>query len=207
VGNKPVRARRQHARGEGALLRDELVAAATAVLRRAGDASEVTVRSVAAVARVSPAAVYLHFDTRDDLVDAAMRALFAELESSLEQSTRGRRTARSRVRAIALAYHRFAVDHPGAYAAMINDMASDWDQLSVEDLPGIGALARLEHELAQAGLANRLTPRAAALHLWSALHGQLLLRRAVPQLPWSAPGRTVDELLGLLLASPVSGAR
>jgi len=191
------RERSPHRRGEGGLLRDELVATAAGLLSRAAQPGDVSLRSVASALGVSPGAVYLWFQDRDALMEAATRALFAELHATLQEAAQRRRTPATRLEAIALAYAEFALERPAAYAAMINDAEGDWGLLGRDELPGVESLALVEAELAQ--LPTVIPAERAALLLWSALHGQIQLRRGVPQLPWPPVADSVRELVRLVV--------
>jgi AcrR family transcriptional regulator len=176
-----------------------LVAAAAATLRATGAQHAVTLRGVAGEVGISPAAVYLHFAHREDLVDAAVRFLFAEMETALVAAAARHRAPRRRLRALLLAYAEFAEREPGAYAAMINDSSDEWARVPRELLPGISALVSMV-ELVGAARRDDGHPsdQTVALHLWAALHGHLQLRRAAPQLPWPTMAQTVDDLLSAI---------
>ncbi|WP_161500852.1 helix-turn-helix domain-containing protein [Embleya scabrispora] len=84
--------RRSRARarpGDGALLRGEILAAATALLDEAGDESALTLRAVAARAGVTTPSVYLHFANKRELVDAVCLAVWEDLGRRMRDAGRG----------------------------------------------------------------------------------------------------------------------
>src|SRR5688572_12677515 len=81
----PAARRPRSPRGRGAVLRDELVRAATALLDRAGDPDAVTIRGVAAEVGVAPTAIYLHFADRDELMVTVVEERFAEFHRTIEE--------------------------------------------------------------------------------------------------------------------------
>jgi AcrR family transcriptional regulator len=192
-----ARDRNRHRRGEGELLREELVAVAARLLSEAAQPADVSLRAVAHAVGVSPGAVYLWFADRNALMEAVTRVLFDELRDKLVAAAARRRTPRTRVEAMAMAYVEFALARPAAYAAMINDTDGDWGLLGRDELPGIDSLSLVEAELTQ--LPTVIPADRAALVLWSALHGQIQLRRGVPQLPWPSVAESVREVVALLL--------
>ena len=64
---KPSQPRRRNRRGEGQRLREELLAAADAIVTETGDGSALSLRSVAARAGVAATSVYLQFADIDAL--------------------------------------------------------------------------------------------------------------------------------------------
>ena len=113
--------RPRNPRGEGARLREQLLAGAAEVLDDVGDASRVSVRAIAQRAGVSPTALYLHFPDRDALVDAAVDAGFAAFNDGAADGRRARRVRpRRRLEAMGLAYLAFAERQPALYAILFS---------------------------------------------------------------------------------------
>src|ERR1700722_9362418 len=76
-------ARTRNPRGQGDRLRTSLIEAARELLLELGDQSKLSVRSVTARAGVSPNALYIHFATKDELLDAVMTASYKEWRAVL----------------------------------------------------------------------------------------------------------------------------
>src|SRR3569833_3871925 len=71
--------RRPNARGQGELLRDEIVTAAVRMLEELGDDEALALRAGAREVSIAATSVYLHFPDRDALVLAAMRRCHEDL--------------------------------------------------------------------------------------------------------------------------------
>src|SRR2546423_14189678 len=74
--------RRRNARGQGELLRDEIVTAAVRMLDEVADDEALSLRAVARAVSIAATSVYLHFPDRDTLVLAAMQRCHEELVST-----------------------------------------------------------------------------------------------------------------------------
>lgn len=66
----PVSTRRRNARGNGVLLRDEILTAATDLLDAVDSESDLTLRGIACAAGITAPAIYAHFPDRDAIVAA-----------------------------------------------------------------------------------------------------------------------------------------
>src|SRR5688500_15183052 len=106
-------------------LRQALLDAALPLLRKGGP-DALTLRAVARAAGVSQTAPYRHFTDRSALVSAVAEDGFQRLQGRLIAAataparTLGKapETARGGLQAIALAYVRFALEHPAEYRVM-----------------------------------------------------------------------------------------
>ena len=112
--------RRRNPRGEGAKLREQLVAATAEVLDEVGDADRISVRAIAKRAGVSPTALYLHFPDRDALVDATVDAGFAAFNDALLTAAGEHDDPRAALAAMGRAYLRFAAAQPALYAVLFS---------------------------------------------------------------------------------------
>src|ERR1700754_1342984 len=77
--NQDVKIRERNARGEGDRLRATLLEAATELLAESENPEDVSLRAVTRRAGVSPTALYLHFENREQLFVAVSEECFAEL--------------------------------------------------------------------------------------------------------------------------------
>lgn len=200
--------RRRNPRGEGDRLRQELLAAAMAVLDDQGNPADVTVRGVAARVGVAPNAVYLHFDSRDALVIHAvidrLQRFTEDLQSVLDEEddplTLLRRSHRT--------YMAFAKENPGVYRATFGHRSIDPDRddlvqlLQERALPALEVLVNIVRRSIAAGVLPALDPDAvgrlffAAGHGWSDLAGTPL-GALLPD-----PDDLLDTLLGLASGIP-----
>jgi AcrR family transcriptional regulator len=149
-----------------------LAEAATLVAERGADG--VSLRELARAAGVSHAAPAHHFTDRRGLFTALATEGFRLLAAALEG-------ARPDFINAALAYVRFALDHPGHYAVMFDkSLYHDTDPELVKAETAAGAelnrgVATLSDERAKAD------PPGAALAAWSLVHGfsMLWLNKAI----------------------------
>ncbi|NRQ35467.1 TetR/AcrR family transcriptional regulator [Nonomuraea sp. NN258] len=173
-----VRARR----GEGALLREEILCAAEALLTEAGTEDALTVRAVAERAGVSTPSVYLHFADKDALVEAVCLRVWDELARLFRANAHGDPFAA--MGRCGRAYARFALDHPVQYRVLMMRPSAG---------PGVPPAARecfrLMVETVARCVEERVLegdPETLALGLWSAVHGCVSLFIAQPSFPWPA---------------------
>ena len=188
--------------GEGARLRDELIAAAGRILDRTGDEEGLTLRAVAREAGVAAPSVYLHFASKDELIMAVELAYFAELRRLIEAATAPLTDPIARLRAGCLAYCDFAVQQPGAYRVLFGTARPPFAGLPHAEAPGLDAFNTLVTAIADcmaAGLALAGDPFRVATSVWAALHGLVSLRRFAPSFPWPPlPDLVDDALVGLV---------
>lgn len=197
----PIR-RRRAARGDGELLHDEILDAATELILELGDVKAVSIRAVAQRVGVTPPSIYLHFADKDALLDAVCARYFEKLDEEMQQAAVGAPSTVETIRAQGLAYVRFALKTPELYriATMepgapgsdvdvtLNSAAFTHMSASVQTLMDEGVLA--------SGDATRI-----ALELWTVAHGVAAILIAKPYLPWG----DVEEFADRVLYSACSG--
>jgi AcrR family transcriptional regulator len=198
---------RQRARkGEGDLLREEILEAAERLLLETGSEDAVSIRAVADATGVTAPSIYRHFTDKThlifevcsrqlDLLDEVIEAACAGIEDPIEaMAARGR------------AYVRFGVEHPEHYRIMFMGPAyatpDDWG-----DLLESASFAHLVDGLRAAVEAGAITMgpsgdlQTMALHVWANIHGLTSLLVARPTMPWPDLDAFVDEHLALCLQS------
>src|SRR5918996_884947 len=114
------RARERNPQGEGARLRDELIAAAGRLMAADDDVGSLSLRGVAREAGVAAPSVYLHFASKEALLRAVVSAHFAALQLAIETGVASAHDPTSRLLAGCLAYCRYAAEHPGSYQLLFN---------------------------------------------------------------------------------------
>jgi AcrR family transcriptional regulator len=176
-------------RGGGAVLRDELVGAATALLDRTGDPDAVTIRGVAAEVGVAPTAIYLHFADRDELMVTIVEERFAEFHRTIEDADPGGDPLEALV-ARGEAYVRFALAHPGHYRVLFGGLAlaPGRDDLvarcQAAGAPAFQALIDAVQRCLDAGRLEGPDAYPLAVGFWSTVHGYADLHRTcAPLLP------------------------
>ena len=160
------------------------------------DIEGLSLNQLAAGAGVTPAAIYRHFASREDLLDEVARIGFDRLEARFAEMFDINRPpesgidARSRLSRLAQAYLQFADEEPALWRLMFGSQAAAYRAMpkplvrrnSYDYLPA--ALLGLH----RCGVVSREPDERDALFAWSAIHGVAMLRAGrVP----SALGSTV----------------
>jgi AcrR family transcriptional regulator len=190
----PPRTRARHRRGEGDLLRGEILAAATDLLDSSGDARAVTLRAVARGVGIATSSIYPHFPDQSAVVLAVLRRTFADLVDQLRSAAdAASEDPRQRLHALCQAYLDFARDHPERYRTMFGGIwtsAAD-SGVTADDLATLGseAVDLVVDSLTAcvtAGCCTSDDPEADAVALWVGLHGLAHQRAASSTFPWPA---------------------
>ena len=201
-------ARPRNRRGEGAHLRDEIVAAAAGLLDETGEESAVTLWSVARRIGIAAPSIYRHFPDQPAIMLAVVQQAFAELETHLRAAldTAGH-DPRQRLFAVCHAYLRFARDRPGQYRVMFGGLwmpALHDTSVTEQDLAALGygcieLLTEALNECIIAGQATSTDLHADAVALWLGLHGLAHQRAVTVAYPWppDIAGRMVTALAHL----------
>ena len=200
----PRRARNR--RGEGGLLREDILDAASQLLVELGDEEKVTIRAVASAVGVSPPSVYLHFPDKDTLIFAVCQQLFAALDEAIERATAGLDDPFARMQARGLAYARFGVEHPEHYRVLfMQKPESAPEGFGSEQLMESAAFAHLLENVVDLLATGQLEPDLEAfplaVELWALVHGctSLLISHPTLGLP------PVDQLVGQACAHMTRG--
>ncbi len=154
-------------------------AAAIGLLEREGEAA-LTLRRVAGVLGIVPNALYRYYATRDVLVaavaDQVARRLLAAINEALDRPGQdGPRRAEDRIRTLMEVYAAFADAHPALYATLMTNRPTAEAKLPQPlgyDLLWARVIMVLEP------LTGQADAPAAAVTLWSLLHGMWALDRA-----------------------------
>jgi AcrR family transcriptional regulator len=185
-------------------LRQALVDAALQLIETRGPGG-FTLSEAAKQAGVTPAAVYRHFEGRDDLIAEAARQgyeIFADLMEFAFQS--GQPSALASFEATGRAYLAFARKYPGHYVAMFES------GISVNRTPELAhgaARANTVLEMAAAALSQHIPPEKrppAAMfsaHIWAMSHGvvELFMRDGVGNRAPFPPEDLLESGIGIYL--------
>jgi AcrR family transcriptional regulator len=200
VGTSGERTRERNPHGEGARLRDELIAAAGRLLAGDSDVEALSLRGVAREAGVAAPSVYLHFASKKELLRAVVGSHFAALQRAIETGVDSGYDPASRLLAGCLAYCRYAVEQPRSYEFLFDTPRPDWKDSGFAGSPGAAAFQTLVDGVRvciTAGVARPGDPFRVATDIWSALHGTASLRRATTGFPWPP---LEDQVRGMLEA-------
>jgi AcrR family transcriptional regulator len=112
------------AKGQGSLLREQLLDIAGQLLEDGG-VDALTIRAVAANARVTPPAVYLHFASKTELVHATCLRVWSSLFIELEAVSQGVPDPVTALHETCVAYITFGLRHPSQYRLVMDGEATE----------------------------------------------------------------------------------
>jgi AcrR family transcriptional regulator len=186
-------------------LRDQILAAAARIIADEGfDA--LTMRKIADAIEYSPATIYLHFASRDEIALELVRGGFAMLVERMAPAA-AEPDPLKRVRLIGRAYLEFAQAEPETYKLifMEDERFAAPIMLALkesEDNTGDTAfdfLLGTVQELIDRGVYRPLPAHTIASLLWSSLHGIAALKLSCSEYPFEGsltePGETLMEIL------------
>jgi AcrR family transcriptional regulator len=201
---RPGRAKR----GEGELLREEIVEAAIDLLASTGTAERITIRNIAEQVGVTSPSIYLHFASKNDVIFAACERLWQDFGQVLVEARAGLNDPVERMRACGTAYLHFALDRPALYRVLFMsepvDQPEDFDVQALLDNVGFLQLFDDVRELHDAGRLRVGDPLDVSLLLWSSVHGVASLILDHPKIPWPEPVRSLDLLFEALAGGLVT---
>ncbi|WP_235215266.1 TetR/AcrR family transcriptional regulator [Phaeacidiphilus oryzae] len=196
-------ARRRNPRGQGQLLKAQLVEAAARLLATLDQPETLTLRQVAREVGVAPASIYGHFPDLGALVEHVLRLRYQELAALLDRAAEAEAAPGPLAGLVArcAAYVRWGVEQPGAYRTLFGG------RMPADLVPGAGhgegaelldavitSLARVNGERGRQGSEEQRWRD--GLMLWTAMHGLVGLYNDHGDLPWPP----LDDLLAQLLA-------
>ncbi len=167
--------RTRNRRGEGARLREEIVAAAARLIEEGGQHA-VSLRAIARRAGITAPSIYAHFEDLDEVLKAVVANAFEALTDYLRRGVEGHTDPVAQLRGTCHAYLAFGHDHPEQYAILFTrnniELPPEVDK-TVDDMLGAED----------------------ATALWVALHGYVGLRTAIPDFPWPPDEVVLDKLI------------
>jgi AcrR family transcriptional regulator len=191
-----VAPRRRARRGDGGLLREEIIAAAERLLIDRGSEEAVSIRAIADAIGVTPPSIYLHFADKEDLFVAVCDARFEELARLSAEAAAGASDPVDEIRRRGQAYIRFGLDNPEQYrilfldpqpGSVTSEEIAKWACL--QDM--VGAVQRA----IDAGMIEMQDAFMATAGLWALVHGLVSLLIAKPGLPWPPINELIDHVL------------
>ncbi|WP_215732298.1 TetR/AcrR family transcriptional regulator [Lentzea atacamensis] len=205
--------RRRNRRGEGGKLREEIIAAAIALLDEGGDERAVTLRSVARKAGIAAPSIYAHFADQPSIMLAVVQQEMDRLAAALrEADEKAGQDPRQRLFAVCNAYLDVARQHPQRYRIMFGGLwtpSVEDTSITDDELESLGAealtlLADVLGACVGAGIAHDSDDLYGdAVALWLGLHGLAHQRAVVRKMPGPAD---VAERLITALAHLKSGS-
>jgi AcrR family transcriptional regulator len=159
-------------------MRERILEAASAIVLAEGFGA-LTMRKIAERIEYSPATIYLHFASRDDIARHLVRAGFREVLRYFTPAI-GIADPCERLRALARAYCAFGREHPGTYRLVFMERYSSEifaPDPAVGDTADAGAFAILTdtivalHAAMGSGAPSPEEAHRSAQLVWAALHG------------------------------------
>jgi AcrR family transcriptional regulator len=194
----PAPRRRPNTRGQGELLREEIIAAAAEMLDELADDEALSLRAVARAVSIAATSVYLHFPDRDALVLAVLQRCHEQLVQAGDDAVAGIDDPVGALRARVLAQVAWAQEHPGLYKVLHESkvhrrLGMPFKKVLVERT--VAAVQRCM----DAGRAPADDATTVAIDLRTAVNGMLAQRINEPDLPWPPALEQVDRFLAKLV--------
>jgi len=200
-------ARRRNPRGQGQLLKDQLVEAAAHLLATLDQPETITLRQVAREVGVAPASIYSHFPDLSALIEHVLRLRYEELAQLMDRAAQSAADPLADLVARCAAYMRWGVDQPGHYRTLLGGrMPAD---LVPRSAHGAGAelLDSIISSLASVTGSEGATPDQkrswqAGLLLWTSMHGLISVYNDHGDIPWPPLDDLIVDLLSLHTGRP-----
>jgi AcrR family transcriptional regulator len=192
-------------RGHGEQTREEILAAAEALLLESASEDEVSVRAVAEAVGVTPPAIYRHFPDKATLLFEVCSRQLDRLADEVRATIRPGGDPLPAIADLARAYARFGLTNPEHYRILFMGHAErtpeQYTDLAVLDAGSFGLLVQLVHEAIDTGrlrpgLGDALT---VSTTLWEGIHGVVSLAVAKPDLPGPPIAVRIEGMIDVLL--------
>jgi AcrR family transcriptional regulator len=194
-------------------LRERILDAARRIVMREGFAA-LSMRKIADAIEYSPATLYLHFESRDEIARALCSEGYAQLLASFEPVAKIADPG-ARLRALGHAYVGFGIAHPETYRLIFMEdpnytNATLAEAADASDEAGDTAFRMMVDSVDQLRNAGRL-PAATegavwAEALWATMHGIVALKLTCPVFPRTPVDTLVDAAFDAWFgASPAPG--
>ncbi|MFG2398441.1 TetR/AcrR family transcriptional regulator [Streptomyces lydicus] len=200
--------RRRNPRGQGQMLKAQLVDAAAKLLATLDQPETLTLRQVAREVGVAPASVYSHFPNLGALIEHVLRLRYDELAGLMDEAARSTADPLSDLVARCAAYVHWGVDHPGHYRTLFGgrmpaDLVAASAQGAGADLLGsVGEALSAVTDADGTRAAERQWQ--AGLMLWTALHGLVSLYNDHGALPWPPLDDLIAQVISLHTGRPAA---
>jgi AcrR family transcriptional regulator len=194
----PAPRRRPNARGQGELLREEIIGAAAEMLDELADDEALSLRAVARAVSIAATSVYLHFPDRDALVLAVLQRCHERLVQVGDDAEAASGDPVSALRARILAQVGWAQEHPGLYKVLHESKVHRRLGMPFKKVLVERTIAGVQRCM-DAGLAPVDDATTVAIDLRTAVNGMLAQRINEPDLPWPPAVEQVDRFLTKLV--------
>lgn len=197
--NEPMPRRKRNPRGQGELLRKEIMKAAADLLAEERDISKLTLRGVAKRVGIAAPSVYLHFPDVDHLKVALVQTGFEALEQARAEASQNISNPCEVLLARVCAYAIWGIDNPGLYLLMFGPNLPSTLAYGVDQSPGQKALLNLAQNIKRCQQGTQSprndNPEQTATLTWAAVHGLVMLHIDRPNFPWAPIENMVSEIV------------
>jgi AcrR family transcriptional regulator len=191
--------RERNRRGQGAKLRDDILAAARRLLEESGSEEAVTLRAVAREVGISAPSIYAHFEDRTAIVEAVVDQAFTDFRTAIVRGAEGITDPVGRLRGGCAAYLDFAQRDRNRYRLLFErrDLIPD-RAMSPVQADSFAFLVDAVQRCIDAGRSTSVDATGDACAIWTALHGYAVLHTGLPAFPWPPEPEMLDRIvLGL----------
>ena len=163
------------------------------LLLKTNDADAISIRAIANAVRVTPPSIYMHFESKEQLIMAVCEREFEVLDAVLADAAEGIDDPVEALKAMSRAYVRFGLEHPEQYRFLFMAPTPEWAMKDREakDLTGFGRLIELVQRCIDSAAFAAGDAFTISCGLWTSVHGVTSLLIANPHFPWPP----LDELL------------
>jgi AcrR family transcriptional regulator len=194
---------RRNARGQGGRLREEIVAAAAAMVAESGGSGQLTLRGVAKRVGIAATSIYPHFPDVEHLAIAVAEQRFAELARRQDAFEEELSDPGEILLARCRAYCHFAMENPTHYRIMFFTDLGPTMTFGFDEAPGRASFEALVGAIKRCQVAGTVAPDRdpfrLAVEVWSAEHGLVSLRLTRRRFPWPPLDELVDETVARLV--------
>lgn len=154
-----------------------------------------SMRKLAQLVGYSPASIYQHFSSKDELFHCLVQESFGKLAEMIRRATDEAQPSDpvEILRRGLHAYIRFGLQHPHEYRFAFLMPASQ--KPSETGLSAFRSLRQRVEACVQAGGFRAVDPDLAAQVLWSTIHGLVALLIARPNFPWVEQDLLISQLV------------
>ena len=164
-------------------------------------------RDIAKRVGCSAPAIYLHFESKDDLFLATCSRRFEEFNASVMIALAEKETIVERLEALARAYIAYGIENPSHYRVLFASGPLVPPE-GEEELPGIDGfmvlIAAVEAAMGEGEL-RQGDPVAVAFALWSVVHGVVMLLMDKDDYPHGVPLPDADVLIDAVVSMALKG--
>ncbi|MDE3204932.1 MAG: TetR/AcrR family transcriptional regulator [Acidobacteriota bacterium] len=190
VQSRPPRPRNR--RGEGSLLREDILAAATTILERTHNEEAVTLRGIAREVGIAAPSIAPHFPDRTAIIDAVVSRELAVLLDMLRQAVATESDPVKKLLALCRTYVSYGRERPGRYGVLVGrHFLNDWQsqgRVMAETGPLMTAAIAMATEGIQACIDSGASASTDAVAdtavLWFSLHGLITVPQAITSVDW-----------------------